>query len=101
MVGMAGINLPSKAVRTQIAAALDLIVQVARMRDGMRRIINVMEVVGMEGDVITTQDLFTFKYEGEAADGKLIGAYESTGLRPHFAPKAEYFGLDRALLEAM
>jgi pilus assembly protein CpaF len=101
MVGMAGINLPSKAVRTQIAAALDLIVQVSRMRDGMRRVTHVMEVVGMEGDVITTQDLFLYEFEGEEADGKLRGHFRCSGLRPHFTPKAAYFGLDRPLLEAM
>jgi pilus assembly protein CpaF len=101
MVGMAGINLPSKAVRTQIAAALDIIVQVSRMRDGMRRITHVMEVVGMEGDVITTQDLFVYEFEGEDADGKLRGNFRCSGLRPHFTPKAAYFGLDRPLLEAM
>mgnify|MGYP001214748942 CR=1 FL=1 len=101
MVGMAGINLPAKAVRTQIAAALDMIVQVSRMRDGMRRITHVTEVVGMEGDVITTQDLFTFEFEGEDSDGKLKGSFKSTGLRPAFTPKAAYFGLDRLLVEAM
>jgi pilus assembly protein CpaF len=78
-----------------------MIVQVSRMRDGVRRITHVMEIVGMEGEVITTQDLFTFKFEGENADGKLAGQFASTGLRPHFTPRAEYFGLDRALLEAM
>jgi pilus assembly protein CpaF len=101
MVGMGGINLPSKAVRTQIAAAVDLIVQVARMRDGVRRVQAITEVVGMEGDVITTQDLFVFKFEGEDANGKLIGKYHSMGVRPHFTPKAEYYGLHRALLDAI
>ncbi len=101
MIGMAGVNLPSKAVRTQIAAAVQMIVQVSRMRDGIRRVTHVMEIVGMEGDVITTQDLFTYKFEGEQADGKLAGSFVSAGLRPHFTPRAEYFGLDRALLEAI
>jgi pilus assembly protein CpaF len=101
MVGMAGINLPSKAVRTQIAAAIDLIVQVSRMRDGMRRIVSITEVVGMEDEVITTQELYRYEFQGEDANGKLMGKFVSSGLRPHFLPKAEYFGLDRALLEAM
>jgi len=101
MIGMAGINLPSKAVRTQIAAAVQMIIQVSRMRDGIRRITSVMEIVGMEGDIITTQDLFSYKFEGEAADGKLAGSFISAGLRPHFTPRAEYFGLDRALLDAV
>ncbi len=101
MVGMAGINLPSKAIRTQIASAVQMIVQVSRMRDGMRRVTSVMEVVGMEGDVITTQDLFNYEFQGENTDGILVGEYKSSGLRPAFTPRAEYFGLDRALLEAM
>jgi pilus assembly protein CpaF len=101
MVGMAGINLPAKAVRTQIAAAVDMIVQVSRMRDGIRRITSVMEVVGMEGDVITTQELFSYNFEGENPDGSLRGSFKPAGLRPHFTPKAEYFGLDRPLLEAV
>ncbi|MEP4380653.1 MAG: CpaF family protein [Alphaproteobacteria bacterium] len=101
MVGMAGINLPAKAVRTQIAAALDIIVQVSRMRDGVRRITHVMEVVGMEGDVVTTQDLFVFKYEGDDPSGRIMGTYEYSGVRPHLTTKAEYFGLGRALTEAL
>jgi pilus assembly protein CpaF len=101
MVGMTGINLPSRAVRTQIAAAVHLICQVNRMRDGTRRITSLTEVVGMEGDVITTQDLFTFQYQGEGADGKLRGVFHSGGIRPGFLPRAEYYGLDRALLEAV
>jgi pilus assembly protein CpaF len=101
MIGMAGVNLPSRAVRTQIAAAIDMIVQISRMRDGIRRVTNVTEVVGMEGDVITTQELFAYHFESEMPDGRLKGRFESSGLRPHFTQRAEYYGLDRALLEAM
>jgi pilus assembly protein CpaF len=101
MIGMAGINLPSKAMRTQIASAVHLICQVNRMRDGQRRVTQVTEVVGMEGDIITTQDLFTFQFQGEGADGKLRGAFQPSGIRPAFLPRAEYFGLDRALLEVI
>lgn len=101
MIGMAGINLPSKAVRTQIASALDMIVQVTRMRDGIRRVTHIMEVIGMEGDVITTQDLFHFEVDGETSDGKLTGRFISSGLRPNFLPKAAYFGLDKALMETV
>jgi pilus assembly protein CpaF len=101
MVGMAGINLPSKAVRTQIAAALDLIVQVSRMRDGMRRVTSITEVTGMEGDVLVTQELFSFQFEGENPDGSLKGSFRSAGLRPHFTEKAEYFGLDKTLLSVI
>jgi pilus assembly protein CpaF len=101
MVGMAGINLPSKAVRTQIASAVNLIVQISRMRDGIRRVTHVTELVGMEGDVIVTQDLFHFEFQGEDEKGRLVGEFKSTGLRPHFIHQAAYYGLDKALLEAM
>lgn len=101
MIGMAGINLPARAVRTQIASALDMIVQVSRMRDGMRRITHVEEIVGMEGEIITTQTLFTYEFEGEGKDGLLLGSFKSSGLRPHFTPRAAYFGLDKPLMEVM
>jgi pilus assembly protein CpaF len=101
MIGMSGITLPSKAMRTQIASAVHLIAQVNRMRDGFRRVTQLTEVVGMEGDIITTQDLFTFQFQGEGADGKLRGAFQPSGIRPAFLPRAEYFGLDRALLEVI
>jgi pilus assembly protein CpaF len=101
MIGMAGINLPSRAVRTQIASAIHMICQVNRMRDGQRRITHIMEVVGMEGDIITTQELFTYQFQGEGSDGKLRGSFASSGIRPAFLPRAEYFGLDRALLEVI
>jgi pilus assembly protein CpaF len=71
------------------------------MRDGVRRVTHIMEVVGMEGDVITTQDLFTFQFQGEGGDGKLQGKFASAGVRPNFLPRAEYYGLDRALLEVI
>ena len=101
MVNMAGLHLPAKAIREQISASLDLIVQVQRMRDGGRRTTHVTEVVGMEGDVITTQDLFKYEFTGEDESGRLVGDFKSTGVRPHFLTKAEYFGLERALMEAM
>jgi pilus assembly protein CpaF len=101
MIGMASVNLPSKAVRTQIVGAVNLIVQVSRMRDGVRRVTHVTEIIGMEGEVVTTQDLFTFEYQGESREGTLIGQYKSSGVRPHFTKRAAYFGLERALQQAM
>ena len=101
MVGMSGVNLPAKAVRQQISSAIDLIIQVSRMRDGMRRITYISEVVGMEEDVITMQDLFWYEYKGEDKGGRLLGDFTSSGLRPHFTPRAAYFGLDKMLLGAM
>ena len=101
MIGMADLKLPQKAVREQIAGAVDLIVQISRMRDGGRRCASVTEVIGMEGDVITTQELFLYEFTGEDAEGNLEGEFRSTGLRPYFIDKAKYYGLDRALMEAL
>lgn len=101
MVAMSGVTLPPKAVRTQIADAIHMIVQVSRMRDGMRRITRVTEIVGMEDEVVTVQDLFQFIFDGEDSNGRLIGRFESSGLRPHFLSRAAYFSLQNQLLEVM
>lgn len=101
MIMMGGYNLPSKAMREQISGAVNIIIQAARLRDGSRKITHVTEVVGIEGDVITLQDLCVFKIEGEDAGGKVIGHHEFTGLRPGFWEKASYYGLERKLAEAM
>jgi len=101
MVAMTGVKLPHEAVRAQIAGAINLIVQIARMRDGKRRISYITEIVGMEGEVITTQDLFTYEYKGEDENGQLIGEFKCSGLRPHFTERAQYFGLHRSLIEAI
>ncbi len=101
MVAMSGVKLPPQAVRTQIADAINVIVQISRMRDGMRRVVKVTEVVGMEGDVITTQDLFEYSFDGESSDGRLSGSFRSSGLRPHFSARADYYGVANSLLEAM
>jgi len=101
MITMAVGNLPQKAIRAQIAGAVNLVIQVSRMRDGVRRVTHISEIIGLEGDVITMQDLFTFEYQGENRDGSLIGTFRSTNLRPYFTKRATYFGLDRALLSAM
>jgi pilus assembly protein CpaF len=101
MIGMAGINMPSKAVRTQIANSVNLIVQTNRMRDGVRRVTHVSEIVGMEGDVIVMHDLFTYDFQGEDNSGNLIGEFRSSGIRPKFTEKAAYFGLEKALMQAL
>jgi pilus assembly protein CpaF len=101
MVTMGVASLPPKAIRTQIAGSLQMIVQISRMRDGVRRITHISEVMGMEGEVVITQDLFTYEFKGETHDGKLAGAFKSSGLRPHFLPRAAYYGLDKVLMEAM
>jgi pilus assembly protein CpaF len=101
MVLMATNNLPLKALRMQIASAINLVVQIERMRDGMRRVQNIVEVTGLEGDVIVVRDLFTFKYGGETREGMIDGAFESTGLRPYLADRAAHFGLEKQLLECL
>ncbi|TXG83041.1 MAG: CpaF family protein [Sphingomonadales bacterium] len=101
MINMAGLNLPPKAIREQIASAVNMIVQVSRMRDGVRRVTYISEIVGMEGDVIVMQDLYTFKYTGEDESGRLVGDFVSSGLRPAFFERAEYYGLGRAVMECL
>jgi pilus assembly protein CpaF len=101
MVTMGVASLPPKAIRSQIAGSLQMIVQISRMRDGVRRITHITEVMGMEGEVVITQDLFTYEFKGETHDGKLAGAFKSSGLRPHFLSRAAYYGLDKVLMEAM
>lgn len=87
MVLMSGMDLPIKAIREQVSSALDVIVQQARLKDGSRKIINITQVVGMEGDTITLQDLFVFKQQGLDAQGKITGNFVSTGIRPTFIEK--------------
>ena len=101
MIAMGGFTLPAKAVREQISSAVHIIVQAARLRDGSRKITHVTEVVGMEGDVVTLQDLFTLELEGEDENGKLISNHKYSGLRPSFWEKAKYYGLERKLAEAL
>ncbi len=101
LVGMASANLSPRAIRQQIASAIDMIIQVSRMRDGSRRVTYITELTGMEDDTITMQDLYSCDVVGESHDGKLQVNFKNSGLRPHFLPKAAYFGLDKQLLETM
>src|ERR1700723_1711187 len=87
MCMMANLNLPEKAVRQQIASAVQLIVQVSRLSDGARRVVNLTEVTGMEGDVITLQDIFVFEKRGLNPDGRVVGRFAATGIRPKFYEK--------------
>ena len=95
MVLMAGIDLPIRAIRDQVASAVDLIIQQARLKDGTRRIVAITEVSGLEGDVITLQDLFTFDYAaGRDEHGRFLGGLKSAGLRPKFAARLEDVGVE-------
>ncbi|GEC58878.1 pilus assembly protein CpaF [Bradyrhizobium japonicum] len=101
MVQMGQVNLPPRAIRAQIVAALDVIVQVERMRDGQRRIVQISEVIGLEGDVITTNDIASFQYQEEDVHGRIVGSYRSTHAIPKFKSRLVYYGLDGAWAEAM
>jgi pilus assembly protein CpaF len=102
MITMGGFALPSKTIKEMIVGSIDVIIQAARLRDGSRRITHITEVVGMEGDVIITQDLFVHDIIGEDANGRVIGRHRSTGIaRPHFWDRARYFGEERRLAEAL
>lgn len=101
LVGLAGIQMPMVALRQQIASALHLIVQVSRMRDGRRRVTHIEEVVGLEGDVITTQQIFGFKPGAMEEDGTLSGEFFCTGIKPKFFDQAVYFNRDKELLESL
>jgi pilus assembly protein CpaF len=93
MILMTGVNLPEKAMRFMISSALDMIIQVARLSDGTRKIISVSEVVGMEGEVITLQDIFIFERKGIDQKGKVLGRFRATGIRPKFADRLEVAGV--------
>jgi pilus assembly protein CpaF len=101
MVAMTGLGLPGGFVRTQIANAVQLIVQVERMRDGIRRITEITEVTGMEGDIIAMRELFKYEPTGEDTNGRLIGKFHCFGGRPHFVNRAAYYGLEKDLIMAM
>jgi pilus assembly protein CpaF len=93
MVLMSGISLPVRALRDYIAGALDLVIHLSRLSDGTRRIVRVTEVVGMEEDVVTTQDIFLFEQQGIDADGRVLGFHRASGVRPHFTDRLARAGI--------
>jgi pilus assembly protein CpaF len=93
MALMANLNLPEKAVRRQIASAISLIVQISRFNDGTRRITAMTEITGMEEDIVSMQDVFVFEKQGVSPDGKVIGAFSATGIRPKFAERLQASGI--------
>ena len=102
MITMGGFTLPSRTLREMICGSIDIIVQATRLRDGSRRITHITEVMGMEGEVIITQDLFLYDILGEDQNGKLIGRHRSTGIgRPRFWERARYYGEEKALAAAL
>jgi pilus assembly protein CpaF len=101
MVLMAAGTLPLRAIRMNVASALNLIVHVERMRDGIRRVQNVVEIAGMEGEIVTLRDLFTYRYHGERSDGTIEGSFEPARSRPDFLTRAMRLGVDTELLETL
>jgi pilus assembly protein CpaF len=102
MITMGGYALPSRTIREMITSSIDVVVQAARLRDGSRRITHITEILGMEGDVIVTQDIFVYDIMGEDGNGMLLGQHRSTGItKPQFAERARYFNEEANLIEAL
>jgi len=101
MVQMGNMGLPSRSIRTQIVGAVDLIIQVERHRDGKRRVTQVTDVCGLEGETVILNDIFAYHVEGESQGGGLLGRYHINRARPSFHQRLAYFGLDRAWADAL
>jgi pilus assembly protein CpaF len=102
MITMGGFTLPPRTIREIIVAAVDVVIQAQRLRDGSRRITQITEVMGLEGETIITQDLLVFDITGEDEHGRVLGVHRSTGVgRPRFWERARYFGLERELASAL
>jgi pilus assembly protein CpaF len=101
MVLMAAANLPLRALRAQIASAINLVVQIERMRDGLRRVDRIVEISGMEGEIVSTRDIFKFQYKGEGRNGFIEGDFEPSRLRPDLAIRAAEHGFEKQLLESV
>jgi pilus assembly protein CpaF len=99
MIGMANLNLPLKAARQQIASAVTVVIQVLRMIDGKRKVTSIQEITGMEGEIITMQEIFSFQQTGISSDGTVQGHFQATGIRPKFTERLRAFGI--ALPDAM
>jgi len=94
MIAMANLNLPHKASRQQIASAITVVIQSLRLMDGKRKITSIQEITGMEGDVITMQEIYTFRQTGVNSDGEVSGHFQATGIRPKFADRLRSFGVE-------
>lgn len=94
MIGMSGIDMPARSARAQIASAINVVVQVARLADGARRVTSLSEVVGMESEIITLQEIFRYRVTGRDPTGRMIGHFEATGIRPRFLELMHSHGID-------
>lgn len=94
MIGMGGLTLPPKAMRQQISSAITVVIQASRMPDGKRKVVSIQEITGMEGDIITMQEIFAYEKTGIASDGTVLGHFRATGIRPKFVQRLKIFGID-------
>jgi len=93
MVAMAGLDLPDKAIRQQVSSAIDIMIQANRLPDGKRKIVQIAELTGMEGETITTQDIFIFDQQGVDGNGNVFGVFRATGIRPSCVERMEAYGV--------
>jgi pilus assembly protein CpaF len=98
MISMASLDLPDKAMRQQIASAIQVVIQVTRLSDGARKVTQIAEISGMEGDVITMQDIYTFERQGIGEDDRVMGRFSATGIRPKFTERLKAYGIDLSAL---
>lgn len=93
MVAMASVNIPERSVRQQIASAISVVVQVSRMSDGTRKVVNISEITGLEENVISMQDVFNFNRKGIGPDGRVVGSFDPSGIRPRFLDRLRTAGI--------
>jgi pilus assembly protein CpaF len=102
MITMGGFTLPQRTIREMIVGSIDIVIQASRLRDGSRKIVSITEVMGLEGDVIVTQDVMRYEIDGEDKDGRLVGTHRGTGIgRPRFWERAKYFNMEGDLARAL
>jgi pilus assembly protein CpaF len=94
MIGMSGVDMPARSARAQIASAVNVVIQVGRLADGRRRLMSLAELTGMEGDVVTMQEIFRFRQTGMDDDGQVLGRFEATGIRPRFLDQVMAHGIN-------
>jgi len=95
---MANLDLPERAMRQQISSAINLVIQVSRLSDGTRKLMQISEIVGMEGEIITMQDIFVYEREGMGENDKVMGRFRATGIRPRFSDRLKSYGIDLSSL---
>jgi pilus assembly protein CpaF len=94
MIGMSGVDIPPRYARAQIGSAIQVVVQIARLMDGRRKLVSLSELTGMEGDVVTMQEIFHYRQTGTSPDGQVIGRFEATGIRPRFLDHVAAHGIN-------